>query len=82
MSWVTLARRVGGILLFIVGVLSTILPVVPGWLLILLSLYLLSLDSPALRRRLDLLCARFPVIERMRASQWRLFRRKADREER
>ncbi len=46
------------------GVFALVLPIIPGWLLIALGLYILSIDSPGLERRLRTLRARFPRIDR------------------
>ena len=67
-----LTRRIGGTILFTIGVISLLLPFVPGWLLIVLGLYTLSIDSPGLTDRLDALCARYPTLHRIRASGHRL----------
>jgi len=71
MTWLTLARRIGGAVLFTAGAFSLVLPIVPGWLLIALGLYLLSIDSPGLQRRFSALCARFPLLERLRRAYHR-----------
>ena len=51
-----------GSILFMMGVFALVLPIIPGWLLIALGLYILSIDSPGLDRRLRVLRARFPRI--------------------
>ena len=76
MKWLKWIRRIGGIVLFVSGVFSLVLPVIPGWLMIVLGLYLLSIDSPGIQRRLDALCVRYPLCARMRESSHRLFRHK------
>lgn len=58
-------RKMAGSILFMMGVFALVLPIIPGWLLIALGLYILSLDSPGLDRRLRALRARFPRIDRL-----------------
>ncbi len=58
-------RKMAGSILFIMGVFALVLPIIPGWLLIALGLYILSLDSPGLDRRLRVLRSRFPHIDRL-----------------
>jgi type II secretory pathway component PulF len=78
MSWLKLARRIGGIVLFASGVFSLLLPIVPGWLLIAVGLYLLSIDSPALQRRFIILCIRYPLCDRFHKSARRLFSQESE----
>lgn len=73
MTRLKLARRISGTILFIIGVFSLIIPIVPGWLLIVVGLYLLSVDSPGIQRRFALLCARYPLLDRIRQKSRRLF---------
>lgn len=44
-------RKAGGTALFVIGVVSLILPILPGLLFIALGLYILSIDSPKMRER-------------------------------
>lgn len=81
MSWLKLARRTGGVVLCTVGVFSLALPIIPGWLLIVVGLYLLSVDSPGLKRRFGLLCARYPLLDRIRQKGHRLFGSADDHDE-
>lgn len=78
MAWQKLARRTGGTVLFTVGICSLVLPIIPGVLLIAVGLYLLSLDSPGLKRRFELLCARYPLLDRIHREGHRLFGRNPD----
>lgn len=64
-KWVPHLRRVGGTSLFMVGIVALPIPVVPGWLLIGLSLYILSIDSPGMRPRVAALRARHALLNRM-----------------
>lgn len=58
-----------------------LIPLIPGIVLLPIGLYLLSLDSPALKRHLELLYVRYPVFLRIRASYRRLFGRGRDGQE-
>jgi len=42
-----------------------LLPMVPGWLLIGLGLYLLSVDSPGMQHRIGAVRARYAFIDRL-----------------
>lgn len=53
MNLMIILRRVLGTILFIVGVLGLLLPVLPGFLLIGVGLYFLSLDSPGMQLRIN-----------------------------
>lgn len=57
-------RKMAGSILFMMGVFALVLPIIPGWLLIALGLYILSIDSPGLDRRLRVLRSRFPHLDR------------------
>jgi uncharacterized membrane protein YbaN (DUF454 family) len=69
-------RRIGvvalGWSLAIGGVIGLLLPVIPGWLLIVLGALVLKTEHPWLRRVLQKLSARFPVLKRglNRVSSW------------
>jgi hypothetical protein len=65
-----------GIVLFLFGLISLVLPVSPGILLIALGLYVLSIDSPGLRRRIDAIRARYTAIDRACAPIDRFFLKK------
>lgn len=58
-------RRIGGMLLFVIGIVSLILPVLPGWILIILGLYVLSIDSRNMHERLRYLRGRYVVVDRI-----------------
>ena len=68
MRFSVLLRRIGGTTIFMVGIVALILPVLPGWLLIGLGLYILSLDSPGMQNRLDALARRYPHVDRVLAT--------------
>lgn len=63
MRWAILFRRVGGTAAFMLGIVSLVLPVLPGWLFIGIGLYILSLDSPGMQGRIRTLRARYKRIE-------------------
>lgn len=65
MRFSVLLRRIGGTTIFMVGIVALILPVLPGWFLIGLGLYILSLDSPGMQSRLDALALRYPHVDRV-----------------
>jgi uncharacterized membrane protein YbaN (DUF454 family) len=58
--------------LVLVGIAGLFLPVVPGTLLIILGVPLLSSQNPLLERALEKYRARFPILERAlsRLSSW------------
>lgn len=58
MSFLALLRRIGGTVIFMVGVVSLALPIIPGWFLIGVGLYLLSVDSPGMQQRIAILRVR------------------------
>jgi uncharacterized protein YqgC (DUF456 family) len=74
MKWLKWFRRVGGTALFVAGAFSLLLPVVPGVLLIVIGLYLLSIDSPRMQRRCTRIFARYPVLARVCRPHWLLGR--------
>jgi uncharacterized membrane protein YbaN (DUF454 family) len=59
--------------LVIGGVIGLLLPVIPGWLLIVLGALVLNTEHPWLRGVLEKLGTRFPVLKRVlnRVSSWR-----------
>jgi uncharacterized membrane protein YbaN (DUF454 family) len=59
--------------LVIGGAIGLLLPVIPGWLLIVLGALVLSTEHPWLRRLLQKLRVRFPAVRRglNRVSSWR-----------
>jgi uncharacterized membrane protein YbaN (DUF454 family) len=57
---VRIGRIVAGSLLVLVGVLGLILPVLPGWILLIPGLVLLSVDVPFAARLLDRVRHRMP----------------------
>lgn len=63
MRWAILFRRVGGTAAFMLGIVSLVLPVLPGWLFIGIGLYILSKDSPGMQGRIRALRARYKRIE-------------------
>jgi len=65
MTFFALLRRVGGTVIFMVGVVALALPIIPGWLLIGIGLYLLSVDSPGMQQRIVVLRARHPHLNRL-----------------
>lgn len=58
MTLLALLRRIGGTVVFMVGVVALAIPIIPGWLLIGVGLYLLSVDSPGMQQRIIVLRAR------------------------
>jgi Putative transmembrane protein (PGPGW) len=60
---VRIARITGGTLLVLVGLLGFVLPVLPGWLLVIVGLGLLAQDVPFARRLRDQLRERLPQDE-------------------
>lgn len=68
MKFSVLLRRIGGTTVFMLGIVALILPVLPGWFLIAVGLYVLSLDSPGMQARLDALAHRYPLVDKVLAS--------------
>ena len=66
----TLVVVVISLFLFILGVAGLILPVIPGLVLIALSLFLLSTRIPSVKRHLEKLEKRFPQL-REKIRKWR-----------
>ena len=64
MNFMVLARRILGTVLFIVGMVAWILPIIPGWPLIGVGLYILSLDSPGMQTRILQLKQRYPHFKK------------------
>ena len=64
-KWLPHARRISGTSLFMVGIVALPIPVVPGWLLIGVALYILSIDSPGMRPRVAALRVRHPFLNRV-----------------
>jgi uncharacterized protein YqgC (DUF456 family) len=62
--WTVFLRRVGGTAVFLLGVIGCILPIIPGFPLIGVGLYLLSLDSPGMQSRIRALRLRYPRVDR------------------
>ena len=60
---VRVARIVGGTLLILVGLLGFVLPVIPGWILLIVGLGLLAQDVPFARRLLERVRKRMPQDE-------------------
>ena len=56
-------RRIGGTLAFLVGTLFLLIPLIPGWPLIGVGLYLLSVDSPEFDDRVRALRKRFSLLD-------------------
>lgn len=52
-------------MVFMLGIVSLILPVLPGWFFIVLGLYILSLDSPGMQARLDALARKYPQFDKV-----------------
>jgi len=65
MNLMIILRRVAGTILFIVGLLGLILPILPGFLLIGVGLYLLSLDSPGMQLRIHQLRQEYPHFDKL-----------------
>ena len=59
----TLAIIIVSLFLFILGVAGLVLPVIPGLVLIALSLFLLSTRVPSVKRYLEKLEKRFPQLK-------------------
>ncbi len=59
MNWMVIVRRIGGTAAFMLGIISLVLPVLPGWLFIGVGLYILSKDSPGMQGRINVLRARY-----------------------
>lgn len=62
LKWI---RRIGGTILFIVGLVSLLLPIIPGWFLIGIGLYLLAVDSVGMQHRISVIRARHKLIDRL-----------------
>lgn len=65
MRWMVFFRRVGGTAVFMLGIVALILPILPGWLLIGVGLYILSLDSPGMQERIFALRKRYPHADKV-----------------
>jgi hypothetical protein len=61
--WMIFLRRVGGTVFFILGLIGALLPIVPGWLLTGVGLYLLALDSPGMQHRIRVLRRRYRRVD-------------------
>jgi hypothetical protein len=72
--WLPYARRVGGTTMFIVGIVTLPIPVIPGGALIAASLVILSIDSPDMHARIVAIRTRYRVVDRALAPGDRLFR--------
>ncbi|GEM_PF-2882959 len=59
-----LIRITLGVFLAITGLLAALLPIVPGWFFLLLSLVVLSADIPLLRRAVCWIEKRFPITQK------------------
>jgi uncharacterized membrane protein YbaN (DUF454 family) len=73
MRWSVLLRRIGGTAVFILGIVSLVLPVLPGWVLIGAGLYILSKDSPGMQGRIHALRARYHRVDRIMSEVERRF---------
>ncbi len=60
-------RLTAGVLLILVGLVCVILPVIPGWPLIIPGLMLLGIDSKKLRHWVDRNLVRFPRFGQLAA---------------
>jgi hypothetical protein len=65
MRWGVIMRRTGGTAVFILGIVSLILPILPGWLFIGVGLYILAQDSPGMQERIASLRARYRHVDRV-----------------
>lgn len=65
MNLMIIMRRIGATLLFVVGLLGLILPVLPGLPMIALGLYFLSLDSPGMQLRLMQLRRKYHAFDKL-----------------
>ncbi len=73
MRFSIILRRIGGTTVFMIGIVALILPVLPGWFLIAVGLYILSIDSPGMQLRLDMLSRKYPIVDRTLAQVERRF---------
>jgi uncharacterized protein YqgC (DUF456 family) len=80
MRWTVLLRRIGGTAVFILGIVALVLPVLPGWLLIGVGLFILSKDSPGMQDRIMALRRRYVHVNKIMTEVERRFgpREKAD----
>jgi uncharacterized membrane protein YbaN (DUF454 family) len=58
-------RRIGGTAVFILGIVALVLPVLPGWLLIGVGLFILSKDSPGMQDRIMALRRRYASVDKV-----------------
>ena len=65
MNMMTIMRRIGATVLFIIGLLGLILPVLPGLPMIALGLYFLSLDSPGMQSRILQLRQKYTYFDKL-----------------
>jgi uncharacterized membrane protein YbaN (DUF454 family) len=73
MNWMVLLRRIGGTAAFMLGIVSLVLPVLPGWLFIGIGLYILSKDSPGMQGRINVLRSRYRHVHTMMTEVERRF---------
>ena len=52
-SWLKPLRRIMGTILFMMGMVALLIPVIPGWFLIACGLYILAMDSPGMQARIQ-----------------------------
>lgn len=78
MKLIPVLRKIGGTMLFMLGIISLALPVLPGWIFIGVGLYILSLDSPGITHRVDRLRARYKFFDEVMIRVDRLFGKKKD----
>ena len=64
MKWMILVRRIGATALFMLGVVGLILPVLPGIFFIAIGLYVLSIDSPGLESRINVLRGKYHHVHK------------------
>jgi len=62
MSWLPLLRKIGGTVIFMIGVIALPIPIIPGWFLIGAALYIFSIDSPDIHAYIGKLRMRYKII--------------------
>ncbi|SFJ07657.1 PGPGW domain-containing protein [Thermoflavimicrobium dichotomicum] len=61
-TWKRLGMAILGWGFIILGVIGGFIPILQGWIFILIGLYFLSFSSPTAKRLLEKLRARFPKV--------------------
>jgi len=74
-----IVRVISGILVIILGVVGLLLPIFPGWVVIVLGAVLLSFDIPLFKRLVCWIERQFPPFTRILARIRRLLGRGTDR---